>query len=57
MDPSKLGEDETVELFTEVLNHVVTLWLTVDEEVKTALFLEFDDSGNLGLHGLLVLLL
>lgn len=57
LNPTKLGEDETVQLFTKVLNHVVSLRLTVDEEVKTSLLLEVDGVLDLGLHGLLVLLL
>lgn len=39
------------------MNHVVSLRLAVDEEVKTALLLEVNDSLNLVLHSLLVLLL
>ena len=39
------------------MNHVVSLRLAVDEEVKTALLLEVNNSLNLVLHSLLVLLL
>lgn len=52
-----LSEDETIEAFTEVLNHVVTLRLSVDQEVKTNLLLEVNDGLNLLLDELLVLLL
>ena len=57
LNPTKLGEDETVELLSEVLDHVVSLGLTVDKEVKTSLLLEVDGVLDLILHGLLVLLL
>ena len=57
LNPTELGEDEAGKLFTEVLNHVVSLGLTVDEEVKTGLLLEVDGVLDLSLHGLLVLLL
>lgn len=52
-----MSEDETIELLAEVLNHVVSLGLAVDEEVKTAFLLEVNDSLDLVLHSLLVLLL
>lgn len=57
LDPTELSEDETVELLAKVLDHVVSLGLAVDEEVKTALLLEVNDSLDLVLHSLLVLLL
>ena len=57
LNPSELGEDEAVELLTEVLNHVVTLGLTVDEKVETDLLLELDGVVDLLLHRLFVLLL
>lgn len=55
--PSILSEDETVELLSEVLNHVVSLGLSVNEQVKTDLLLEADDSLDFLLDELLVLLL
>ena len=33
LNPTELGEDESGQLFTEVLNHVVSLGFTVDEEI------------------------
>lgn len=56
LDPSVLGENESVELLAEVLDHVVALGLSVDEEVEVNLLLEADDLLDLGLHSLLVLL-
>jgi hypothetical protein len=50
------GEDVTSEALTEVLNHVVTLGFTVDENVEVKLFLDLDNLGNLLLDELLVLL-
>lgn len=56
LDPGVGGEDVTGEALTEVLNHVVTLGLTVDEDVEVKLFLDLDNLGNLLLDELLVLL-
>ena len=55
LNPAILGEDKAIELFTEVLNHVVTLGFTVDEEIKSNLLLEADNSLNLFLDEFLVL--
>ena len=55
--PTVLGESETVELFTEVLNHVVTLGFTVDEQVQADVLLGTDDALNLLLDEVVVLLL
>ena len=55
--PTVLGEDETVETFTEVLNHVVTFGFTMDEEVQTDLLLEADNHLDLLLDELFVFLL
>jgi hypothetical protein len=55
LNPGILGEDKALELFTEVLNHVITLGFTVNEEVETNLLLEANDSLNLLLDELLVL--
>jgi hypothetical protein len=52
--PSVLSEDETVQLFTKVLHHVVTLWFTVDKEIQTDLLLEADDSLDFFLDELLI---
>lgn len=57
LNPTKLGEDESGELFTKVLNHVVSLGFTVHEQVEADLLLEVDGVLDLRLHGLFVLLL
>jgi hypothetical protein len=57
LDPTELSEDESGQLFTEVLDHVVSLGFTVDKEVESDLLLEVDGVLDLGLHGLFVLLL
>jgi hypothetical protein len=57
LHPSILGEAEALEVFTEVLNHVITLRFTVDEEIKANILLEFNDALNLLLDELVVLLL
>ncbi|KAF3806612.1 putative 5-methyltetrahydropteroyltriglutamate--homocysteine methyltransferase, partial [Colletotrichum gloeosporioides] len=56
LDPGVGGEDVTVHALTEVLNHVVTLGLTVDEDVQVKLVLDGDDIVHLLLDELLVLL-
>ena len=56
LDPTVGGESVTVQLLTKVLNHVVSLWLTVDQDVQTNFLLESDDGLNLLLNELLVLL-
>jgi hypothetical protein len=56
LDPSVSGEGITVKTLTEVLDHVVTLWLTVDVDIKIKLFLDLDNVLNLLLNELLVLL-
>lgn len=57
LNPTVLGEDKAVEELTEVLDHVVTLGFTVDEEVEANLLLEADNGLNLLLDELVVLLL
>jgi len=57
LNPTVLSEDESVEMFTEVLNHVVPLRFTVDEEIKTDPLLEGDNVLDLLLDEALVLLL
>jgi len=57
LDPTVLGEDKSVELFTKVLNHVVPLRFAVDEEIKTDLLLEVNNMLDLLLDEALVLLL
>ena len=57
LNPGVLGEDEAVEELTEVLNHVVTLGLTVDEHVEVEGLLLLNDHLDLVLEELLVLLL
>lgn len=56
LNPGVGGEDVTGETLTEVLNHVVTLGLTVDEDIEVKLLLDLDDLADLGLNELLVLL-
>lgn len=56
LDPSILGEDETIQLLTKVLNHVVSLRFTMDQEIKADFLLEADNSLNLLLDELFVLL-
>ena len=57
MNPAVLGEDEAVEAFTEVLYHVVTFRLAVDENVETNLLLERDNVLDFLLDEFVVLLL
>lgn len=57
LDPTILGEDEALQAFTEVLHHVVTLGLAVNEDVEANLLLESDDVLDLLLDELVVLLL
>lgn len=56
LDPGVGGEDVTSQALTEVLDHVVTLGLTVDENVQVKLLLDLDDILDLFLDELLVLL-
>lgn len=55
LNPGVGGEDVTSEALTEVLHHVVTLGLTVDEDIEVKLLLDLDDIGDLLLDELLVL--
>lgn len=57
LNPCILGENKALELLSEVLNHVVTLGLSVNQEVQADLLLEADNCLNLLLDELLVLLL
>lgn len=50
-----LRKDETVESFTKVLNHVVSLWFAMNEKVKPNLLLETDDFFNLLFDELVIL--
>jgi hypothetical protein len=50
------GENVTGKTLTEVLNHVVTLGLAMNQNVKAELLLDLDNFGNLLLNELLVLL-
>lgn len=47
MNPGVLGESESFETLSEILNHVVPLGLSVNQKIKTNLVLESDDSLNL----------
>ena len=55
LHPAVLGEGEALELLAEVLDHVVTLGLTVDKEVEANFLLESDNKLNLLLDEILVL--
>lgn len=57
LNPTQLGKDESVQLFTEVLDHVVSFGFTVDEQVQSDLLLESNDLFDFLLHGLFVVLL
>lgn len=56
LNPGVGGENVTSEALTEVLHHVVTLGLTVDEDIEIELLLDLDDLLDLLLDELLVLL-
>ena len=56
LDPTLGGEGIAVKALTEVLNHIVTLGLTVDVDVKVKLILDLDGLLNLLLDEPLVLL-
>ncbi|CAH0041445.1 unnamed protein product [Clonostachys solani] len=55
LDPGVGGEGIAVQALTEELNHVVTLGLTVDEDIKVKLLLDLDVLLNLLLDELVVL--
>jgi hypothetical protein len=57
LNPGVGGEDVTVEALTEVLDHVVTLGLTVDVDIKVKLILNLDGKVDLLLDEVIVLLL
>lgn len=52
-----LSEDEAVEQFTEVLDHVVPLGLSVDQQIEANSLLELDDLLDFRLDELVVLVL
>ena len=54
LNPSVGGKSITIKALTEVLNHVVTLWLTVDVNIEVKLLLDLDNIGDLVLNELLV---
>lgn len=56
LNPGVGGEDVAVEALTEVLDHVVTLGLTVDVDIKVELILDLDSELDLLLNEALVLL-
>jgi len=56
LDPGVGGEDEASKLLTEVLDHIIALRLTVDEDIQVKLLLDLDDLLDLLLDELLVLL-
>jgi hypothetical protein len=43
-----------MELLSEVLNHVVSFWFTVDQKIHTDLLLEANNNFNLFLDELLI---
>ncbi len=55
LHPAVLRGEEPVELFGEVLHHVVALGLAVHQDVEAELLLKCDDVGDLGPHPALVL--
>ena len=55
LNPGVGGENVTSEALTEVLHHVVTLGLTVDEDIEIKLLLDLDNILDLLLDELLVL--
>lgn len=57
LDPGVLSEDETIKKFTEVLNHVVPLRLSVDKDIQVNALLEAYDMLNFFFDELLVFLL
>jgi hypothetical protein len=57
LHPAILSENEAVEELTKVLDHIIALGLAVDEKVKARFFLEADDTLDLLLQEVLVLLL
>ena len=56
LDPGVGGEDVTSQALTEVLDHVVTLGLTVDQDIEAKVLLDLDNVADLLLDELLVLL-
>lgn len=55
LNPSVGGEGVSVKTLAKVLNHIVTLWLTVNVDIEVKLLLDPDDIGDLLLNELLVL--
>ena len=55
LNPTVLGKGKSIELFAKVLNHVIPLRFTVDEEIETDSLLKGDDVGNLLFDKILVL--
>ena len=56
LNPSVLSEDETFELLSKVLNHIVSLGLSVNEDIESNSLLELDSVVDLGSDELVVLL-
>lgn len=55
MDPCVLSEDKSVELFSKVLDHVISFWFSVDKEVKADLLLEANNALDFLLDEVLIL--
>ena len=55
--PCILGEYKSMELFTEVLYHVVTFWFTVHKQVQADFLLETDNLLNFFLDEVIILFL
>lgn len=56
LDPTEVGEDVAGQTLAEVLNHIVTLRLSVDENIKVKVLLLLDDELNFLFDKFLILL-
>jgi hypothetical protein len=56
LNPGVLGKDKAVQLLSKVLNHVVSLRFTMNQDVKANLLLESNNHLNLFLDEIFVLL-
>jgi hypothetical protein len=54
LNPTVLGENESVQQLSEVLDHVVTLWLAMNEKIEANFLLEADNFLNLLLQEVFV---
>ena len=51
LNPAVLGEHVTIQLLSEVFDHVVTLRLTVDQHIQAQTLLGLYGIANLAVHG------